>query len=111
MPPLARGVLPMSALGCGKGATTPSRVENPAENVRQSQWYDHLLSTNNRVRAYRTQKKGGQIVNDRELRNDCIRSRSVNTSRSGPRLSGDGTKDLIIHLGSANVQSGCCASG
>jgi hypothetical protein len=48
--------------------------ETPAENVRKSQWYDHLLSTNPRFRAYRIRKECGPITNDRELRNDCIRS-------------------------------------
>jgi hypothetical protein len=55
-------------------AQARSRVETPAENVRKSQWYDHLLSTNSRFRAYRTRKECDPIVNDRELRNDCIRS-------------------------------------
>jgi hypothetical protein len=31
--------------------------ETPAENVRKSQWYDHLLSTNPRFRAYRIRKE------------------------------------------------------
>jgi hypothetical protein len=51
-----------------------SLAETPAENVRKSQWYDHLLSTNSRFRAYRMRKECDPIVNDRELRNDCIRS-------------------------------------
>lgn len=48
--------------------------ETPAENVRKSQWYDHLLRTNGSFLRYRTHKECGPIVNDRDLRNDCIRS-------------------------------------
>jgi hypothetical protein len=48
--------------------------ETPAENVRKSQWYDHLLSTNASFRTYRTDKECDPIVNDRDLRTDCIRS-------------------------------------
>jgi hypothetical protein len=48
--------------------------ETPAENVRNSQWYDHLLSTNASFRRYRTHKECNPIVSDRDLRNDCIRS-------------------------------------
>jgi hypothetical protein len=71
--------------------------ETPAENVRKSQLYDHLLSTNPRFRAYRIQKECGPIANDRELRNDCIRSFEVyepvrprhRRGRYGQRLRGD----------------------
>ena len=48
--------------------------ETPAENVRKSQWYDHLLRTNGSFLRYRTHKECGPIVSDRYLRNDCIRS-------------------------------------
>jgi hypothetical protein len=48
--------------------------ETPAENVRKSQMYDHLLSTNASFRRYRTHKECNPIVSDRDLRNDCIRS-------------------------------------
>jgi hypothetical protein len=48
--------------------------ETPVENVRKSQWYDHLLSTNASFRRYRTHKECDPIVSDRDLRNDCIRS-------------------------------------
>ena len=48
--------------------------ETPAENVKKSQWYESLLSTNSSFRRYRTGKECDPIVNDRDLRNDCIRS-------------------------------------
>ena len=48
--------------------------ETPAENVRNSQWYDHLLRTDGRFLRYRARKECDPIVNDRDLRNDCIRS-------------------------------------
>ena len=48
--------------------------EAPAENVRKSQWYDHLLNTNGSFLRYRARKECDPIVNDRDLRNDCIRS-------------------------------------
>ena len=48
--------------------------ETPAENVRKSQWYDHLLRTNGGFLRYRTHKECEPIVSDRYLRNDCIRS-------------------------------------
>ena len=48
--------------------------ETPAENVRKSLWYDHLLRTNGGFLRYRTRKECDPIVNDRDLRNDCIRS-------------------------------------
>ena len=51
--------------------------ETPAENVRKSQMYDHLLSTNPRFRAYRMRKECGPIANDPELRRECIASFDV----------------------------------
>jgi hypothetical protein len=48
--------------------------ETPSENVRKSEWYDHLLRTNGSFQRYRTHKECGPIVGDRYLRNDCIRS-------------------------------------
>ena len=48
--------------------------ETPAANVRKSQWYDHLLNTNGSFLRYRARKECDPIVNDRDLRNDCIRS-------------------------------------
>jgi hypothetical protein len=48
--------------------------ETPAENVRKSQWYDHLLRTNGSFLRYRTHKECGPIVSDRYLYNDCVRS-------------------------------------
>jgi hypothetical protein len=63
-----------------QAAPTPSKAhssgrphETPAENVRKSQWYDHLLRTNGSFLRYRTDKECGP-VSDRYLRNDCIRS-------------------------------------
>ena len=51
--------------------------DTPAENVRKSQWYDHLLSTNPSFRTYRMRKECNPIVNDPELRRDCIGSFDV----------------------------------
>jgi hypothetical protein len=51
--------------------------ETPAENVRKSQWYDHLLSTNASFRTYRMRKECNPIVNDPELRRDCVGSFDV----------------------------------
>jgi hypothetical protein len=48
--------------------------ETPAENMRKSQWYDHLLRTNGSFLRHRTHKECGSIASDRYLRNDCIRS-------------------------------------
>lgn len=48
--------------------------ETPAENVRKSQWYDHLLRTNGSFLSYRVRKECNPIVDDRDLRNDCIRT-------------------------------------
>jgi hypothetical protein len=65
----------MQAAPSPSTAHSSSRLhETPAENVRKSQRYDHLLSTNPRFRAYRIRKECGPIANDRQLRNDCIRS-------------------------------------
>jgi hypothetical protein len=58
--------------------------ETPAENVRKSQMYDHLLSTNPRFRAYRMRKECGPIANDPELRHDCLASFNV-YEPAGPR--------------------------
>ena len=51
--------------------------ETPAENVRNSQWYDHLLSTNPSFRTYRIRNECGPIVNDPGLRSDCVGSFDV----------------------------------
>jgi hypothetical protein len=51
--------------------------ETPAENVRKSEMYDHLLSTNPRFRAYRMRKECGPIANDPEFRHDCLASFNV----------------------------------
>ncbi len=50
--------------------------ETPAQNVRKSQSYDHLLSTNSSFRAYRMRKECGPI-RDAELRANCIGSFST----------------------------------
>jgi len=69
-----------------KAYSSASLHETPAENVRKSQWYDHLLSTNPKFRAYRIRKECDPIVNHRELRRDCIMSVDVYTPvRAGSR--------------------------
>jgi hypothetical protein len=67
-----------------QAAPDPSKAQSsgrlrdtPAENVRKSQWYDHLLSTNPSFRTYRIRKECNPIVNDPELRRDCIGSFDV----------------------------------
>jgi hypothetical protein len=50
--------------------------ETPAQNVRKSQSYDHLLSTNAAFRSSRMRKECGPIK-DPALRNDCVGSFSV----------------------------------
>ena len=67
-----------------QAAPDPSKAQSsgrlrdtPAENVRKSQWYDHLLSTNPSFRTYRIRKECNPIVNDSELRRDCIGSFDV----------------------------------
>jgi hypothetical protein len=63
-----------AAPGASKARSSGRSHETPTENVRKSQWYDHLLTANASFRAYRTRKECDPIVNDRDLRNDCIRS-------------------------------------
>ena len=48
--------------------------ETPAENVRKSQWYDYLLSTDASFRRHRIARECRPIVNDAQLRADCIAS-------------------------------------
>jgi hypothetical protein len=48
--------------------------ETPAENVRKSQRYDYLLSTDARFRRHRIAKECQPIVSDPQLRADCIAS-------------------------------------
>ena len=67
-----------------RAAPVPSKAhssgrshDTPAENVRKSQWYDHLLSTNPSFRTYRIRKECGPIVKDPELRSDCVGSFDV----------------------------------
>jgi hypothetical protein len=50
--------------------------ETPAQNVRKSQSYDHLLSTNAAFRSSRMRKECGPI-RDAELRANCIGSFSA----------------------------------
>src|SRR6266481_8209770 len=50
--------------------------ETPAQNVRKSQSYDHLLSTNAGFRTSRMRKECGPI-RDAELRANCIGSFSA----------------------------------
>ena len=50
--------------------------ETPAQNVRKSQQYDHLVSNNANFRAYRMRKECGPI-RDAELRANCIGSFGV----------------------------------
>jgi hypothetical protein len=54
----------------------PKRHETPAQNVWQSQRYDHLLSTNASFRAYRMRRECGPIK-DSELRASCVGSFSA----------------------------------
>jgi len=54
----------------------PKWRETPAQNVRKSQQYDYLVSTNSSFRAYRMRKECGPI-RDAELRANCIGSFSV----------------------------------
>jgi hypothetical protein len=75
-----------TAPAASKAYSSARLHETPAENVRKSQWYDHLLSTNPKFRAYRIRKECDPIVNDPELRRDCIRSFDVYTPvRPGSR--------------------------
>jgi len=47
--------------------------ETPTQNVRKSQRYDHLVSTNSSFRASRMRKECGPI-GDAELRAGCLGS-------------------------------------
>ena len=47
--------------------------ETPAQNVRKSQHYDHLVATNSSYRAFRMRKECGPIK-DVELRVSCVGS-------------------------------------
>jgi len=47
--------------------------ETPAQNVRKSQRYDHLVATNSSYRASRMRKECGPI-RDAELRASCVGS-------------------------------------
>jgi hypothetical protein len=44
-----------------------------ARNVRESQWYDHLVATNASFRHYRERKECGPI-NDPQLHSQCMAS-------------------------------------
>jgi len=50
--------------------------ETPTQNVRKSQQYDHLVSTNSSFRAFRMRKECGPI-RDAELRANCLGSFSA----------------------------------
>jgi len=50
--------------------------ETPTQNVRKSNHYDHLVSTNSSFRAFRMRKECGPI-SDAELRADCLGSFST----------------------------------
>jgi hypothetical protein len=50
--------------------------ETPSQNVRKSQQYDHLVSTNGSFRASRMRKECGPI-RDAELRAACLGSFSA----------------------------------
>jgi hypothetical protein len=50
--------------------------ETPSQNVRKSQQYDHLVSTNSSFRASRMRKECGPI-RDAELRANCLGSFSA----------------------------------
>ena len=54
--------------------------ETPTQNVRKSQQYDHLVSTNGSFRASRMRKECGPI-GDAELRADCLGSFSAHQAR------------------------------
>jgi predicted transcriptional regulator len=63
-----------------QAAPLPSKVsqharwhETPAQNVRKSQQYDYLVSTNGGFRAYRMRKECGPIT-DPALRTECMAS-------------------------------------
>jgi hypothetical protein len=47
--------------------------ETPAQNVRKSQHYDHLVASNSSYRASRMRKECGPI-GDAELRASCVGS-------------------------------------
>jgi hypothetical protein len=51
----------------------PRWHETPAQNVRKSQHYDHLIASNSSFRAYRMRKECGPI-RDAELRASCVGS-------------------------------------
>ena len=50
--------------------------ETPTQNVRKSQQYDHLVTTNSSFRASRMRKECGPI-RDAELRANCLGSFSA----------------------------------
>jgi hypothetical protein len=83
---IAATIMGLAALATtsAQAASVPSKAhsygrshDTPAENVRKSQWYDHLLSTNASFRTYRMRKECGPIVNDPELRSECVGSFDV----------------------------------
>lgn len=59
-----------------KAHPTAKWRETPAQNLRKSQSYDYLLSTNAAFRSSRVRKECGPIK-DPALRSDCIGSFSA----------------------------------
>jgi hypothetical protein len=60
--------------GVEKSTLAAGGYETPAENVRKSQRYDYLLITDASFRRSRIAKECRPIVNDPQLRADCIAS-------------------------------------
>ena len=80
--PTLVGLVALAATSA-EAAPTPSKAyphgksyETPAQNVRKSQSYDRLLSTNAAFRSSRERKECGPIK-DPALRSDCLGSFSA----------------------------------
>ena len=69
-----------SAPVSSNGQTHSKWRETPAQNVRKSAQYDHLVSTSSSFRRARMRKECGPI-GDAELRADCLGSFSTYQSR------------------------------
>ena len=79
---IATTLVAMAALAAtsAQAAPVPNKVphhakwhETPAQNVRKSQQYDYLVSTNRGFRSSRMKKECGPI-RDPALRSDCLAS-------------------------------------
>ena len=77
--PTLVGLVALAATS-GQAAPVPTKPhqhakwhETPAQNVRKSQHYDHLVATNSSYRASRMRKECGPIK-DAELRASCVGS-------------------------------------